>query len=107
MLLMQTVAESLRMYPQPPVLIRRATEEVTLPAGSITMKNDVTLQPGCDMFISTWNLHRSPHLWENPDQFDPTRFTRPFSNPDMPAWEGFDPNRSRSPLYTNEVRRSL
>jgi cytochrome P450 family 97 subfamily B polypeptide 3 len=99
----QTVAESLRMFPQPPVLIRRATEEVTLPPGSTNMKDGVTLQPGCDMFISTWNLHRSPYLWENPEKFDPSRFTRAFSNPDMPAWEGFDPNRSPGTLYTNEV----
>jgi cytochrome P450 len=25
-----------------------------------------------DMFISTWNLHRSPDLWEDPEAYDPS-----------------------------------
>jgi hypothetical protein len=40
---------------------------------------------GADLFISTWNLHRSPHLWKDPDSFNPDRFTETFSND---AFEG-------------------
>ena len=29
---------------------------------------------GSDMFISVWNLHRSPALWDQPDKFIPERF---------------------------------
>jgi beta-ring hydroxylase len=29
---------------------------------------------GSDIFISTWNLHRSPQLWDRPHDFDPGRF---------------------------------
>ena len=27
-----------------------------------------------DFFISVWNLHRNPRLWEEPDKFNPDRF---------------------------------
>lgn len=29
---------------------------------------------GEDFFISVWNLHRSPHLWEDADKFNPERW---------------------------------
>jgi len=69
----QTVAESLRLYPQPPVLIRRPVEEVQLPPGATGIKEDIILKKGCDIFVSTWNLHRSPQLWLDPSTFDPSR----------------------------------
>lgn len=43
------VAESLRLYPQPPILIRRALEEVQLPRGGA--RAAVTLPKGADVFI--------------------------------------------------------
>lgn len=46
----RVISEAMRLYPQPPVLIRRALEEDTL-AG-------YTVAPGSDLFISVWNLHR-------------------------------------------------
>lgn len=62
----RVINESMRLYPQPPVLIRRALEEDTL--GGFPLKK------GADMFISVWNIHRSPKLWERPDEFDPDRW---------------------------------
>ena len=46
----RVISEAMRLYPQPPVLIRRALEKDTL-AG-------YTVAPGSDLFISVWNLHR-------------------------------------------------
>ena len=62
----RVINESMRLYPQPPVLIRRALEEVTL--------DGYTIEPGTDFFISVWNLHRNPRLWPEPDRFNPDRF---------------------------------
>lgn len=44
------VAESLRMYPQPPVLLRRALEEVPLPKGLTNA--EVKIVKGMDVIIS-------------------------------------------------------
>ena len=46
----RVISEAMRLYPQPPVLIRRALEEDSL-AG-------YTVAAGSDLFISVWNLHR-------------------------------------------------
>jgi beta-ring hydroxylase len=62
----RVINESLRLYPQPPVLIRRSLESDVL--GKYPIKK------GEDIFISLWNLHRSPHLWENPEDFNPERW---------------------------------
>ena len=62
----RVINESMRLYPQPPVLIRRALEPVTL--------DGYEIEPGTDFFISVWNLHRNPRLWEEPDKFNPDRF---------------------------------
>lgn len=93
--------EALRLYPEPPVLIRRARTDDNLPPGSSDLKSGIKLLRGTDMFISTWNLHRSPDLWENPETFDPTRWDRPFSNPSVEGWEGYNPDKI-SGLYPNE-----
>ena len=93
------LAESMRLYPAPPILIRRALEDVTLPEGG--MGKQITLRKGTDCFIAVWNLHRSPDLWENPDAFDPSRFTRRFQNPGIKGWNGFDPDLFTG-LYPNE-----
>lgn len=118
--------EALRLYPEPPILIRRALEEDHLPQGGSGVEGGVRLLKGtgafddafvarharlerypsthksitcnhfilyaslnhhathfsrADVFISTWSLHRSPELWEQPDQFMPDRWLRPMQNP--------------------------
>ncbi|XP_078441726.1 cytochrome P450, family 97, subfamily A, polypeptide 3 [Wolffia australiana] len=62
----RVISESLRLYPQPPVLIRRSIEDDVL--GGYPIKS------GEDIFISVWNLHRSPHKWANADSFNPERW---------------------------------
>jgi cytochrome P450 len=93
--------EGLRLYPEPPVLIRRARTEDILPKGSSEMKDGIKVLKGSDIFISTWNLNRSPELWEDPETFDPTRWDRPFKNGNIPDWAGYDPDKVTG-LYPNE-----
>ena len=93
--------EALRLYPEPPVLIRRARTEDNLPRGSSDLQDGVRVLRGTDMFISTWNLHRSPDLWDQPEKFDPTRWDRPFQNAGVRGWGGYDPDKVTG-LYPNE-----
>lgn len=93
--------EALRLYPEPPVLIRRARLDDNLPPGGSGLSGGIKLLRGTDMFISTWNLHRSPELWEDPEKFDPTRWDRPFSNVGVIGWEGYNPDKITG-LYPNE-----
>ena len=46
-----------------------------------------------DLFISMYNMGRSPQLWEDPDVFDPQRWDRPFTNPEVKGWAGYDPDK--------------
>ncbi|EOY09938.1 Cytochrome P450, family 97, subfamily A, polypeptide 3 isoform 3, partial [Theobroma cacao] len=69
----RVINESLRLYPQPPVLIRRSLEDDVL--GKYPIKR------GEDIFISVWNLHHSPSLWEDPEKFNPERWPLDGPNP--------------------------
>ncbi|KAG5611295.1 hypothetical protein H5410_022576 [Solanum commersonii] len=69
----RVINESLRLYPQPPVLIRRSIEEDVV--GSYPIKR------GEDIFISVWNLHRCPNHWEEADRFNPERWPLDGPNP--------------------------
>lgn len=97
------VAEALRLYPQPPLLIRRSLQPDNLPGG---FKGDATgyaIPKGVDIFISVYNLHRSPYFWDNPEEFEPERFLQEKSGSNIEGWAGFDPKRGQSSLYANEV----
>lgn len=100
--------ESLRLYPEPPVLIRRARTEDELPPGGSMLggpnkktQDKIKILRGTDIFISTWNLHRSPDLWELPEEYDPTRWERKFRNAGVSGWNGYDPSTVKG-LYPNE-----
>jgi cytochrome P450 len=56
------LAESLRMYPAPPLLIRRALEADEWPAGGTGVK--VKVDKASDLFISLYNMGRSPQIWD-------------------------------------------
>lgn len=94
------IAESLRMYPEPPLLIRRAVEEDTLPAGSGEL--EVKLLRGMDLFLSIYNLHRSPLYWDNPDTFDPDRWLKKKEST-VKGWAGFDPAKWEGKWYPTET----
>ncbi len=76
----------------------------TLPKGGTGVnKEPVYLAKGTDVFISTWNLHRSPHLWHEPLKYNPLRYLMDFDNPSVIGWDGFKSSKV-SGLYPNEVR---
>lgn len=64
---MRCVNESMRLYPHPPVLLRRAIVADTLPGG-------YSVPAGQDVMISVYNIHHSPAVWEDPEAFRPERF---------------------------------
>ncbi|KAK9823343.1 hypothetical protein WJX72_002053 [[Myrmecia] bisecta] len=64
---LRCVLESMRLYPHPPVLLRRALVADELPGG-------YTVPAKQDVMISVYNIHRSPAVWEDPDAFKPERF---------------------------------
>jgi cytochrome P450 len=97
-----TIAESLRMYPEPPLLIRRTLEAVTIPLGAASTFSP-TLKRATDIFIAVYNIHRDGRYWPNPDDFDPERFLRPYKNPDVPNWKGYDPAGWKGRLYPDEA----
>ena len=62
------IKESLRMYP-PVTLVLRTTKESSV-------LNGLTLPGGYRMVVGINHLHNSVHLWDNPSQFDPYRFSK-------------------------------
>jgi len=90
------IAETLRMWPAPPLFIRCATEADVWPEGGTGIP-EMKIARANDLFISTYNLGRSPQLWEDPDVFDPQRWDRPFSNDEVKGWKGYDPDKRTMP----------
>ncbi|CAI7900224.1 unnamed protein product, partial [Closterium sp. NIES-53] len=97
------VSEALRLYPQPPLLIRRALANDHLPPGYNGNPKGYNLPKGTDLFVSVFNINRSPHYWENPEEFRPERFLERRSGDGIPGWDGYDPERLAGALYPNEV----
>jgi len=94
--------EALRLYPEPPLLIRRCVEgdEVTVgPLCNDVKTETVTFLPGQDIFISMWSLQRSEDLWgKDANKFNPHRFKEKI--PGKGAWAGYDPEKAAT--YPNE-----
>ena len=65
----QIVDEALRLYPPAAFLSRTAMAEDTLCGREI--------RPGDTVVLPIYALHRHHNLWQNPDQFDPSRFADP------------------------------
>ncbi|CAH8368926.1 unnamed protein product [Eruca vesicaria subsp. sativa] len=59
--------ESLRLHTVAPLLIPYRPSETTV-------VNGFTIPRDSKMFINVWAIHRNPDVWENPLEFDPSRF---------------------------------
>lgn len=59
--------EALRLYPPVPMMVR----ETTCPEHFRNRE----IAPGSQIVVSPWHLHRQERLWDNPDDFDPSRWT--------------------------------
>ena len=62
------IEESMRLYPPAPGLSMRQAREADEIAGRKIPK-------GTNIIIAPWVLHRHRLLWENPDRFEPERFS--------------------------------
>lgn len=58
--------EALRLYPQPPILLREATTDHSL--------GGYRVRAGDQLLLSIPALHRDPRHWPQPERFDPRRF---------------------------------
>ncbi len=60
------IKETLRLYPPAPHLAREAI--------GADRVGDIAIEPGTEVHLSPWLLHRHQSLWRDPGAFDPTRF---------------------------------
>ncbi|MGX1546890.1 cytochrome P450 [Streptomyces adustus] len=60
------VRETLRLYPPAWLMTRTASAATTL--------GDWSLDPGDDVLLNAYLIHRDPRWWERPDEFDPARW---------------------------------
>ncbi|CAH0393347.1 unnamed protein product [Bemisia tabaci] len=65
----QCLHESSRLYPSIPVISRVCTEDFT-PAGT-----NYSFKKGELIIVDPYSIHRDPECFENPDVFDPDRFS--------------------------------
>ncbi|KAL6443558.1 hypothetical protein ACFW04_001602 [Cataglyphis niger] len=60
--------ETLRLYPPVPLIARRINTDLKLASG------DYTVPGGCTVVVTTFKMHRQPHIYPNPEVFDPDNF---------------------------------
>ena len=63
----QVIKEAMRLYPPAPVMTRFAPNSARL--------GGFDLKPGTTIVLPVFAIHRHRRLWDDPDRFDPTRFT--------------------------------
>lgn len=62
------IKESLRLYPPVPQIARELNSPVTFADGRVLPKEILVM-------LSIFSLHRNPEIWENPEVYDPQRFS--------------------------------
>ncbi|MEV2251648.1 cytochrome P450 [Streptomyces sp. NPDC050147] len=71
------VHEALRFYPSAWILPRSAAQDDILAGYEV--------EAGTDVLVCPYLTHRDPELWDDPDRFDPARFTVPGRRPAHPG----------------------
>ena len=66
----RAVKESLRLYPSVAGFVREVKP------GRKVLLDGIELPPRTQIFLVSWVVHRSPHVWADPERFDPSRFER-------------------------------
>lgn len=61
------IQEAMRLYPPAPVVVRQPTRDITI--------GGETIHPEDTVILPIYAVHHHRLLWENPDAFDPERFT--------------------------------
>ena len=64
----QVIEEAMRLFPPVPLISRQAVSSTEL-CGEPVRKGDVAV-------LSIYGMHRNQSLWDNPDQFDPDRWSK-------------------------------
>ncbi|XP_077306427.1 cytochrome P450 4B1-like [Lithobates pipiens] len=62
------IKESMRLYPPVPGVARQLTSPVTFPDGRSLPKDSI-------VFLSIFLMNRCPSVWDDPEVFDPLRFS--------------------------------
>jgi len=65
----QVIDESLRKYPAVPFITRQCVEDYVIPG------TEVKIEKGIRTFIPIKGIHYDPEYYENPEVFDPDRFS--------------------------------
>ncbi|MFI8965850.1 cytochrome P450 [Streptomyces sp. NPDC053493] len=65
--LTQVLKEAMRLFPAAPAIGRRAVEATEI--------GGYAIPAGADVIVSPWVTHRHPRYWDDPERFDPDRFT--------------------------------
>ncbi len=63
----QVFSEAMRLYPPAPILTRQAREALEL--------GGLALEAGAIVLMPVYALHRHRRLWDDPERFDPDRFS--------------------------------
>ncbi|MFL5319529.1 MAG: cytochrome P450 [Myxococcaceae bacterium] len=64
---LRVIQEAMRLYPPAWIFSRKAIKEDVI--------GGYRIPAGATVVMSPWALHRDPRFWENPEGFDPDRFT--------------------------------
>lgn len=67
-------AETMRLYPPAVDTDRRCTEDYHIP-GNITTDGDYVMKKGEMIAVPIYGLHHDPAYFQNPEKFDPERFS--------------------------------
>ncbi|XP_062352977.1 cytochrome P450 4B1-like isoform X3 [Cinclus cinclus] len=62
------IKESLRLFPPVPAVSRQLSKPVTFPDGR-------SLPAGCQVGLNIFGIHRNRDVWEDPEVYDPLRFS--------------------------------